>query len=172
VREIHFLGIYLCQFGMNGLNAAQLSYETNNSHYEKTDNSYFCIFGARHDAGLVREPARDNRNDVASDYDKYGAYAHAAVITVATAVATVATVHGSDYRRRPLSRQQGGSKAVTCTAVIRFTACQRPPRDSRGTPCGRSLSWNISLPIRYEWIEGSAAFYETNMSGLGARGFR
>ena len=95
------------------------------THYEKTDNSYFCIFGARHDAGLVREPARDNRNDVASDYDKYGAYARATVATVATAVATVATVHVSDYRRRPISRRRGGSKAVTCTAVIRFTACQR-----------------------------------------------
>ena len=107
---------------MNGLNAAQLSYETNNSHYEKTDNSYFCIFGARHDAGLVREPARDNRNDDASDYDKCGAYAVATVAAVA-AVATVATVHGSDHRRRPISRQRGGSKAVTCAAVIRFTAC-------------------------------------------------
>jgi hypothetical protein len=94
---------------MNGLNAAKLTYEPNNSHYEKTDNSYFCIFGARHDAGLVREPARDNRNDDASDYDKYCAYAYAAVATVAT----VATVHGSDHRRRPLSRQRGGSKAVT-----------------------------------------------------------
>jgi hypothetical protein len=85
---------------MNKLNAAQLSYETDNSHYEKTDNSYFCIFGARHDAGLVREPARDNRNDDASDYDKYCAYAYA----------TVATVHGSDHRRRPISRQRGGLK--------------------------------------------------------------
>ena len=108
---------------MNRLNAAQLSYETNNSHYEKTDNSYFCIFGARHDAGLVREPARDNRSDDTSDYDKYGGYAHATVATVATAVATVATVHVSDHRRRPISRQRGGSKAVTCTAVICFTAC-------------------------------------------------
>ena len=107
---------------MNGLNAAKLAYEPNNSHYEKTDNSYFCIFGARHDAGLVREPARDNRNDVASDYDKYGAYVHATVTTVTT-VATVATVHGSDYRRRPLSRQRDGLKAVTCTAVIRLTVC-------------------------------------------------
>jgi hypothetical protein len=106
---------------MNGLNAAQLSYETNNSHYEKTDNSYLCIFGARHDAGLVREPARDNRSDDASDYDKYG-YARA---TVATAVATVATVHVSDHRRRPISRRRDGLKAVTCAAVIRFTACQR-----------------------------------------------
>ena len=101
---------------MNGLNAAQLLTKPNNSHYEKTDNSYFCIFGARHDAGLVREPARDNRNDVASNYDKYCAYAHAPVVTVAT-------VHGSDYRRRPISRQRDGLKAVTCTAVIRFTAC-------------------------------------------------
>jgi hypothetical protein len=105
---------------MNRLNAAQLSYETNNSHYEKTDNSYFCIFGARHDAGLVREPARDNRSDDASDYDKYGGYARA---TVATAVATVATVHVSDHRRRPISRRRDGLKAVTCTAVICFTAC-------------------------------------------------
>jgi hypothetical protein len=91
-------------------------YETNNSHYEKIDNSYFCIFGARHDAGLVREPARDNRNNDASGYDKHGAYARATV-------ATVTTVHGSDHRRRPISRQRGGSKSVTCTAVIRFTAC-------------------------------------------------
>jgi hypothetical protein len=62
---------------------------------EKTDNSYFCIFGARHDAGLVREPARDNRNDDASDYDKYCAYAHATVAT-----------DGSDHRRRLLSRER------------------------------------------------------------------
>ena len=103
---------------MNGLNAAQLSYETNNSHYEKTDNSYLCIFGARHDAGLVREPARGNRSDDASDYDKYCGYACATV-------ATVATVHVSDHRRRPISRRRGGLKAVTCAAVIRFTACQR-----------------------------------------------
>ena len=109
---------------MNGLNAAQLFYETNNSHYEKTDNFYFCIFSARHDAGLVREPTRDNRNDDASDYGKYGAYAHATVGTVAT-VATVATVPGWFHRRRLLSRQRGGSKAVTWAAVIRFTACQR-----------------------------------------------
>jgi hypothetical protein len=110
---------------MNGLNAAQLSYETNNSHYETNDNSYFCIFGARHDAGLVREPARDNRNDDASDYDKCGAYAHASVARVAAVatVATVATVHGWEHRRRPISRQRSGSKAVTCAAVIRFTAC-------------------------------------------------
>ena len=99
---------------MNGLKAAQLSYETNNSHYEKTDNSYFCIFGARHDAGLVREPARDNRNDDASDYDKYCAYAYVTVVTDA-----------SDHRRRLLSRERDGLKAVTCAAVIRFTACQR-----------------------------------------------
>jgi hypothetical protein len=26
-------------------------------------------------------------------------------------------------------------------------------RDRRGTPCRRSLSGNITLPIRYEWIE-------------------
>jgi hypothetical protein len=118
---------------MNGLNAAQLSYETqqltlekpNNSHYEKTDNSYFCIFGPRHDAGLVREPARDNRSDDASDYDKYGGYARATVATVATAAATVATVYVSDHRRRPISRQRDELKAVTCAAVIRFTACQR-----------------------------------------------
>ena len=38
-----------------------------------------AIFGARHDAGLVREPARDNRNDDASDYEKYCAYAHVTV---------------------------------------------------------------------------------------------
>jgi hypothetical protein len=104
---------------MNGLNAAQLSYETNNSHYETTDNSYFCIFGARHDAGLVREPARDNRNDDASDYDQCSVYVHTTVATVAT----VATVHGWEHRRRPISRQRSGSKAVTCAAVIRFTAC-------------------------------------------------
>ena len=95
---------------MNGLNAAQLSYETNNSHYETTDNSYFCIFGARHDAGLVREPARDNRNDDASDYDKYCAYA--SVVTVVT--------DASDHRRRLLSRERDGLKAVTCAAVIRL----------------------------------------------------
>ena len=89
---------------------------------EKTDNSYFCIFGARHDADIVREPARDNRNDDASDYDKCGAYSHATVAAVAT-VATVATVHGSGHRRRPITRQRGGSKGVTCTAVIRFTGC-------------------------------------------------
>ena len=102
---------------MNGLNAAQLSYETNNSHYETTDNSYFCIFGVRHDAGLVREPTRDNRNDDASDYDKYCAYAYATVVTVVT--------DASDHRRRLLSRERGGLKAVMCAAVIRFTACQR-----------------------------------------------
>jgi hypothetical protein len=66
----------------------------------------------------VREPARDNRNDDASGYDKYGAYAHATV-------ATVATVHGSDHRRRLLNRERDGLKAVTCAAAIRFTACQR-----------------------------------------------
>ena len=107
---------------MNELNAAQLSYETNTSHYETTDNSYFCIFGARHDAGLVREPARDNPNNDASDYDKYCVNAHATVARVA-AVATVATVHGWEHRRRPISRQRSGSKAVTCAAVIRLTAC-------------------------------------------------
>jgi sec-independent protein translocase protein TatA len=32
------------------------------------------------------------------------------------------------------------------------------PRDRRGTPCGRSLSWNITLPIRYEWIERNTTF--------------
>src|ERR1700745_1850144 len=89
----------------------------NNSPYEKTDNSYFCIFGARHDAGLVREPARDNRNDDASDYDKYCDYAYATVVTVAT--------DASDQRRRLLSRERDGLKAVTWAAVIRFTARQR-----------------------------------------------
>jgi hypothetical protein len=34
------------------------------------------------------------------------------------------------------------------------------------------LAWNITLPIRYEWIEDSTACYETNMSGLGGKGFR
>src|SRR4029077_368586 len=77
----------------------------NNSHYEKTDNSYFCIFGARHDTGLVREPARDNRNDDASDYDKCGAYAHVTVATVFTDV--------SAHRQHLLSRERAGSKAVT-----------------------------------------------------------
>ena len=81
----------------------------NNTHYEKTDNSYFCIFGASYDAGLVREPARDNRNDDASDYDKCGGYAHAAVGTVAT----VTTVHGWEYRRRPISRQRQGKTSGT-----------------------------------------------------------
>jgi hypothetical protein len=102
---------------MNGLNAAQLCYETNHSHYEKTDNSYFRIFGPGHDADLVREPARDNRNDDASDYDKYFAYTYVTVVTVVT--------DASDNRRRLLSREQDGLKAVTCAAVIRFTACQR-----------------------------------------------
>jgi hypothetical protein len=96
-------------------------YETNNSHYEKTDNSYFCIFSARHDARLVREPARDNRNDDATGYDKYGAYVH---VTVAT-VGRVSTVFAGawDYRQHLLSRVRRGSHAVTCTAVIRCTAC-------------------------------------------------
>ena len=73
----------------------------------------------------MREPARDNRNDDASDYDKCAAYAHAAVAAVATVAtdATVATVHGWEHRRRPISRQRGVSKAVTCAALIRFTAC-------------------------------------------------
>ena len=30
-----------------------------------------------------------------------------------------------------------------------------PPRSA---PCGRSLSWNITLAVRYEWIEGSHDF--------------
>ena len=72
-------------------------YETNNSHYEKIDNSYFGIFSARHDARLVREPTRDNRNNDASDYDKYCAYA--SVVTVVT--------DASDHRRRLLSRERG-----------------------------------------------------------------
>src|SRR5437870_13880762 len=29
---------------------------------------------------------------------------------------------------------------------------------ARDTPCGRSLSWNITLRIRYEWIERSTTF--------------
>ena len=66
----------------------------------------------------MREPTRDNRNDDASDYGKYSAYVHATVATVATG----GTVHGSEHRWHPLSRQRGGSKAVTCTAVIRLTA--------------------------------------------------
>jgi len=65
----------------------------------------------------VREPARDNRNDDAPDYDKYWAYAHVTVVTVVT--------DASDHRRQLLSRERGGLKAVTCAAVIRFTACQR-----------------------------------------------
>ena len=83
----------------------------------------------------MREPARDNRHDDASDYDKCCAYAYATVVTVVTGayvharvatvatVATIATVHGWEHRRRPISRQRGGSKAVTCAALIRFTAC-------------------------------------------------
>jgi hypothetical protein len=103
---------------MNGLKRSTTFLpEPNNSHYEKTDYSYFCIFGARHDAGLVREPTRDNRNDDASDYDKYCACAYATGVTVVT--------DASDHRRRLLSRERGGSKAVTCAAVIHFTACQR-----------------------------------------------
>ena len=99
-------------------------YETNNSHYEKTDNSDFCIFSTRRDARLVREPARDNRNDDATGYDKYGAYVHATVGTVAT-VGRVSTVFAgaSDYRQHLLSRVRRGSNAVTCTAVIRSAAC-------------------------------------------------
>jgi len=78
----------------------------------------------------VRDPARDNPNDDASDYDKCGAYADATVATVATVAtaAAVSTVHGSEHRRRPLGRQRGGSKAVTCTAVI------RSPGDSVARP--------------------------------------
>jgi hypothetical protein len=53
----------------------------------------------------VRKPARDDRNNDTSGYDKYGSYAY---VTVAT-VATVAT-DGSDHRRRLLSRERGGSE--------------------------------------------------------------
>ena len=63
----------------------------------------------------MREPARDNRNDDASDYDKYCGYAYATVVTVVT--------NATDYRRRLLSPEQDELKAVTCAAVIRFTAC-------------------------------------------------
>jgi len=100
---------------MDRLKAPQLFTKQTNSYYEKTDNFYFRIFGARHDAGLVRKPARDDRNGDTSGYDKYGSYAYVTVATVAT--------NGSDHRRSLLSRERGGSKAVTCTAVIRFTAC-------------------------------------------------
>jgi hypothetical protein len=77
------------------------SYETNNSYYEKTDNFYFGIFGARHDAGLVRKSARDDRNDDTSGYDKYGSYAYVTVATVATDAA--AATDGYEHRRCPLS---------------------------------------------------------------------
>ncbi len=56
------------------------------------------------------EPARDNRNDDASDYDKYCTYAYPTIVTVVT--------DASDHRRRLLSRERGGLKAVTCAAVI------------------------------------------------------
>src|SRR5438874_2161285 len=35
----------------------------NNSHHEKIDHSYFCAFGARYDADLLRKRTRDNHND-------------------------------------------------------------------------------------------------------------
>ena len=96
----------------------------------------------------MREPARDNRNDDASDYDKYCAYAYATVTTVTTVAtvatgATVATVHGSDHRRRPLSRHRGGSKAVTCTAVIRSPgdSVARPSVNTEGEFSGLIDLW-------------------------------
>ena len=84
----------------------------------------------------MREPARDNPNDDASDYDKCGAYAH-------VTVATVTTVHGSDHRRRLLSRHRGGSKAVTCTAVIRSPgdSVARPSVNTEGEFSGLIDLW-------------------------------
>src|SRR2546425_2509823 len=40
-----------------------------------------------------------------------------------------------------------------------------PPRDSLGAPCGSSLSGNITLPIRYEWIERCTTFLRNKHTG-------
>jgi hypothetical protein len=118
---------------MNGLNAAQLFSKPTNSHYEKTNNSYFCIFGARHDAGLMREPASDSRNDDASDYDKYCAYVYATVVTVVT--------DASNHREHLLSRERDGFEGC-------YVRSGNPLRWLSMTICGADLlssSWSFTF---------------------------
>src|SRR5260370_13376835 len=77
------------------------------------------------------------------------------LIILTSVFSTVATVFTdvSDHRQHLLSRERGGSKAVTCAAVIRFTACQRRFA-ARVRHCGFVL-WRIcSVQAGHSLIEG------------------